>query len=1102
MTPQQLARVVSTFALSEEQLARLFATWDESKHPRGQGGKWIEVYHGTTAKIGEQIRKEGLKPKGRYKIAYVTDRKSQAQAYAAVRENESPRRGDAVLVTIRVPAKFWRETMKESFTPGVWETESTIPAKYIRKVELLKRGRTYDFAAESTNEGDGEIELYVVVAVDSDDVQAAFATWDEAKHPRHGAGSDQGGEFAPSESPALDSLVSGLDLSSGPKTLGAVKVLAYRVGPLSDPSGGRGIFFGDSPESIADYEGLHPGHKMQRYEVSAKKAIAATGHHQLYKHLFGGTLQDAVWNADKASGFKSSVVAFAKMEVKMARALRAKGYDAIVYTSPPAPAKHEIVLLQGASGVRAYVLDYAARRPLYVRRDVLNAAEIIDWAKANGFATTLAPEDMHVTCCYSKRALNWDKIEPSYESVRLEDSKGRTVEALGDEGAVVLKFQSLELQDRFTEFLNAGATWDYPEYNPHITITYQPPKGLDVPPYEGTIVLGPEIFEEIDEEFAETIVEYDDSTFDPNKHPRHDAGTPGGKGGEFAPKQGEAFDTKTAETFRDLSEWENESFGTKPISYSNGTELQLGKVYSDKIKAAIAVALGDRLAQEPAAQEFVKAVHDAGYQIVNRYEIPNDAPNADYRKIAATIVSTWAATSGDSNPLSITMQKAVHDEFNLKARIDHFGISMEQAYDQAIKQMVRHSGGASLDGDISSLIPGGKEKMYATMKVFARQMHNETQADLKAQGIKELHLYRGVKMSVGHRYSGTIGAFRNTELQPASSFSSSFYTAAAFGSTTMMVKVPASRVLGTWRTGFGCQNEEEVVLLGGRINTLWATKKNVKKNSVVALHQAAVTHVKPKTPTKVKTPVTQFAAEDEARDVITPDEDLYNADWPKRTWDLPFEKGSAEYEEWLRETPGAAMLPVVRGYAEWNEAKHPRHPEGSDKGGEFASANDSLFESLSDKKVLSRPDGEALMSALDAHGWNPRRLGKHADNMRKAFDLFSVPLPQDTMLYRGLSLTPEQRQKLTEALDAGKKPSLKHKHFVPTSASKRMAEDFGNVLLRVRATKGTKVLAMGGIGVPEFRKYKELTLNSGSKLSIKSYKKYGERLVLEAEIQR
>lgn len=57
----------------------------------------------------------------------------------------------------------------------------------------------------------------------------------------------------------------------------------------------------------------------------------------------------------------------------------------------------------------------------------------------------------------------------------------------------------------------------------------------------------------------------------------------------------------------------------------------------------------------------------------------------------------------------------------------------------------------------------------------------------------------------------------NVKLQPASSFSAQYSTANTFAGgngTVYLCKIPASQVLGTYLTGFGCTGEHEVVVLG------------------------------------------------------------------------------------------------------------------------------------------------------------------------------------------------------------------------------------------------------------------------------------------------
>jgi hypothetical protein len=133
---------------------------------------------------------------------------------------------------------------------------------------------------------------------------------------------------------------------------------------------------------------------------------------------------------------------------------------------------------------------------LYVNRPLLNAADVIAWARAAGFAKTLPADDMHVTVAFSKTPLAWPESE---DAPVVAEGGDRSVERLGDEGAVLLRFESEALAGRWREFKDAGASWDHPGYKPHVTFTI----GADdvdlswIEPYAGELRFGPEMFDEI-----------------------------------------------------------------------------------------------------------------------------------------------------------------------------------------------------------------------------------------------------------------------------------------------------------------------------------------------------------------------------------------------------------------------------------------------------------------------------------------------------------------------------------------------------------------------------------------------------------------------------
>ena len=141
----------------------------------------------------------------------------------------------------------------------------------------------------------------------------------------------------------------------------------------------------------------------------------------------------------------------------------------------------------------------AAPRTLYVSRKLLNAGDLLTWAQENGFKTTLSADDLHVTVTYSRKPVDWFKMGSAWQDeVRVNAGGARQIERYGD--ATVLLFSSNELIWRHEEMIDKGATWDHPEYQPHVTIAYGfEGEVADIEPYQGELVFGPEIFSEIDE---------------------------------------------------------------------------------------------------------------------------------------------------------------------------------------------------------------------------------------------------------------------------------------------------------------------------------------------------------------------------------------------------------------------------------------------------------------------------------------------------------------------------------------------------------------------------------------------------------------------------
>ncbi|MXP42972.1 phage portal protein [Allopontixanthobacter sediminis] len=179
---------------------------------------------------------------------------------------------------------------------------------------------------------------------------------------------------------------------------------------------------------------------------------------------------------------------------------------------PPRRAANDAALKVIRESAPSIVGNDAKPRTLYVHRKLLNGADLVKWAKSQGFKVTLPASDMHTTIAFSRQAIDWMKVEPIWDhdagELKVPAGGARLIEQF-DGGAVVLLFNSSTLAYRHEVIKRAGASWDHPEYQPHITLTYDPGEvDLDqVEPFQGELRFGPEIFEELDLDWKAKIEE-------------------------------------------------------------------------------------------------------------------------------------------------------------------------------------------------------------------------------------------------------------------------------------------------------------------------------------------------------------------------------------------------------------------------------------------------------------------------------------------------------------------------------------------------------------------------------------------------------------------
>lgn len=161
------------------------------------------------------------------------------------------------------------------------------------------------------------------------------------------------------------------------------------------------------------------------------------------------------------------------------------------------------------------------------------------------------------------------------------------------------------------------------------------------------------------------------------------------------------------------------------------------------------------------------------------------------------LVHQWAITSNDANATSLNMQRAAQIEFDLDP--------------QALAPWnIPEALQARMDADW--LIHGDE------YRVFLRAMYDETQEMFRELGVTEITVVRGFNFRWGTTpdwaYANDADVF--VELRPMSSFAFTQAQANKFaGGVYTYANVPVERIIGSARSGFGCLNETELVVLGG-----------------------------------------------------------------------------------------------------------------------------------------------------------------------------------------------------------------------------------------------------------------------------------------------
>lgn len=142
--------------------------------------------------------------------------------------------------------------------------------------------------------------------------------------------------------------------------------------------------------------------------------------------------------------------------------------------------------------------------PIYIFREVdaFHRAALSDYARKIGLQNLVV--DMHVTLAYSREPVEWDAPAFQMDPRPLIVSGGTRALRKFDGGAIVLELESRALTQRWSQFIMAGASWDYPDYRPHVTLAYDDAFNVEgVYGYPADIMFGGELRQWLDTGYVE-----------------------------------------------------------------------------------------------------------------------------------------------------------------------------------------------------------------------------------------------------------------------------------------------------------------------------------------------------------------------------------------------------------------------------------------------------------------------------------------------------------------------------------------------------------------------------------------------------------------------
>jgi hypothetical protein len=97
---------------------------------------------------------------------------------------------------------------------------------------------------------------------------------------------------------------------------------------------------------------------------------------------------------------------------------------------------------------------------------------IVEFQLKNNIPNPVPPEDLHSTIVYSRVNIEWTPVSNINLRVNTDTSVLETWDTRSGSSCLVWHYYSPFQHQRFKEAMSHGATYDFPEYKCHITLSY------------------------------------------------------------------------------------------------------------------------------------------------------------------------------------------------------------------------------------------------------------------------------------------------------------------------------------------------------------------------------------------------------------------------------------------------------------------------------------------------------------------------------------------------------------------------------------------------------------------------------------------------------